>query len=176
MNNQTTSKLYTIITLNETRTILMFVQLTLGQLQNVLPKFVVRILTNEQRHLLPLDGKLKKYSFCNMVIGSSKSLVVEIDFKRFSKLCPSDTFQVFTKTCETINKPICVCLTPTDTDRLKSVKQGNPRIWKVIRPKENGNKETEPNYVVPMTQDDYSLTYLPGNRFYDSERYSRLCA
>ena len=176
MNNETKQKLFTIITLNETRTILMFVQLSLGQLQDVLPKYVVRILTGDQRHLLQIDGKYGKYTFCDMTIGSSKGLVVEIDFERFSKLCPSDTFRVFTKTCETITKPICVGLTPTDTDRLKSVKQGNPRIWKVIRPKENGNKETEPNYVVPMTQDDYSLTYLPGNRFYDSERYSRLCA
>jgi ATP-dependent Clp protease adapter protein ClpS len=176
MNNETKQKMYTVITLNETRTILMFVQLTLGQLQEVLPKYVIRMLTGDQRHLLQIDGKYGKYSFCDMTIGSSKSLVVEIDFKRFSKLCPSDTFQVFTKTCETITKTECVGLNPTDTDTFNSVKRGKPRLWKVVHYSESDKRKNEPNYVVPMTQDDYSLTYLPGNRFYNSERYSRLCA
>jgi hypothetical protein len=173
---ETKSKMFTVITFNDTRTILMFVQLTLGQLQEVLPKYVVRILTNEQRHLLPLDGKYGKYTFCDMTIGSSKGLVVEIDLKRFSKLCPSDTFRVFTKTCETITNTECIGLNPTYTDTINSVKRGKPRLWKVIRNSNGGEKKNEPNYVVPMIQKDYSLIYHPGNRFYNSERFSRLCA
>jgi hypothetical protein len=174
MENKT--KMFTVITLNETRTILMFVQLTLGQLQEVLPKYVVRILTDEQRHLLPLDGKYNNYTFCNMVIGSTNQLVVVLDLKRFEKLFPKEIYRVFTKKSETISKPICVGLTPSDMDCLKSVKRGNPKPWKVVHSSESSKPNNEPSYIVPMIQDYYSVIYHPGNRFYNSERFSRLCA
>ena len=111
-----------------------------------------------------------------MTIGSSKGLVVEIDFKRFSKLCPSDTFQIFTKTCETITKTECIGLNPTDTDTFTSVKRGKQIQWKVVHNSTNEQRNDEPNYVVPMTRDNYTLTYRPGNTFYDNERCNRLRA
>jgi len=173
---ETKTKLYTVFTLNETRTILMYVQLTLGQLQDVLPKYVVRILTNDQRHLLTIDGKYRNYSFCDMTIGLTRGLVVELDFKQFSKLCPSDTFRIFTKTCETNTKTECIGLNHTDTDTIKSVKRGKQIQWKVVHNSTNEQRNDEPNYVVPMTRDNYSLTYRPGNTLYDNERCNRLRA
>ena len=171
---ETKTKLFTIISLNETRTILMFVQLTLGQLQEVLPKYVVRILTNDQRHLLTIDGKYRNYSFCDMTIGLTRGLVVELDFKQFSKLCPSDTFQVFTKTCETNTKTECIGLNPTDT--IKSVKRSRQIQWKVVHNSTNEQRNDEPSYVGPMSWNNYTLTYRPGKILYNNERCNRLRA
>jgi hypothetical protein len=134
------------------------------------------MLTGDQRHLLQIDGKYGRYTFCDMTIGSSKGLVLEIDIKRFTKLFPSDTCRVFTKTCETITKTVCVGLNPTETNTLNSVKRGKPRQWKVVHYSKSEKRKNEPSYVVPMTQNDYSLTYRPGKRFYNSERFSKLCA
>lgn len=138
----------------------------------VFPKYVVRVLTNDQRHLLQIDGKYRNYSFYDMIIGSSDCLVVEIDLKRFTKLFPSETYWVFTKKCEPITQIECT--------GVKSSEKGKPVTQKEQPPKSNGSIHTpkeKPSYYEGITKYlHYSLTYGPGNRFYNSERYSRLCA
>jgi hypothetical protein len=172
MNNENKQRMFTVITFNETRTILMFVQLTQSQLEKVLPKYVVCVLTNNQTHLLQINGSYKHYSFCEMKIGSSKCLVLKIDINRFTKLFPSETYRVFTKKGETITKTECI-----GTSHPKSEKSVSTTDQPSKSNGDNGSQKDKPSYDnQPIFWINYSVIYHPGDRFYNSERYSRLCA
>lgn len=177
MNQQLTSKLYTVITLNETRTVLMFVQLTLGQLQDVLPKYVVRILTNE-RFRLPKESRVKFYTFRELTTDSSRHYVVELDYTRFMKLFENESYHVWRKRIEPVVIELSVPL-PKPEKKSPKVKKSSPKVKHLTNTNNNGDTKhkEKPSYFDGITRFlNYSITYRPGNRLYNNERCNRLRA
>jgi len=173
MNNQTTSKLYKVFTLNETRTILMYIELTMGQLQEVLPKYIVRILTNE-RFRLPKDTSVKSYTFRELTIDSNKHYVVELDYTKFMKLFENDNYKVRKKRIE----PVVIKLPEPEVTSFP-VERPSSKTEKPTHTNNNGDnqRKEKPSYydgVIRFLK--YTLTYRPGNTFYDNERCNRLRA
>lgn len=90
-------KLFTIVTYNESRTVLLYAQVSFRQLELILPFYVVGILVNGLSHVLSIDGKFKKYTFSYITIDSTNCLAVNIGLKRFIKLFPAGSFNVLQK-------------------------------------------------------------------------------
>jgi hypothetical protein len=181
MNNnpELNKRLFTVITLNETRTILMFVQLTLGQLQEVLPKDIVRILKNE-RFRLPKETKVRFYTFRELIIESSRHYVVELNYNRFMKLFENESYHVCRKRIEpvVVELPVPVSL-PKPQRKLPKVKKSSPKVKHLTNTNNNGDTKPKdkPSYYDGITRFlKYSLTYRPGKTLYDNERCNRLRA
>lgn len=102
-------QMYTVVSYNKSRTVIFYSQMSLRQLESLVPKYVVGILVRGLYHLLSIDGKFKKYSFSYITIDSTNCLAVNIGLKRFKKLFPAGSFNVLQKIYETeVNQKVPV--------------------------------------------------------------------
>lgn len=97
MKTEENEKMYTVISFNESKTILRFIQLTILQLEIFFPKYVIRILSDERVLKNRIDIKFRNYSFTVMTIDSKEQLALELVSSEFNELSRAGTFKVLTK-------------------------------------------------------------------------------
>jgi len=160
-------KMYTVVSFNESRTELNYVQLTVCQLEKILPIYIIGILVKGLSHILSIDGKFKKYSFSYMTIDSKNCLAVKIDLNLFTKLFPTGSFKVLTKIRETEVKQ--VVSNSKSSKKSTSGASKTPKLAKLhISPKDTAtssktiaslyNHEKHLNYFF---RDNYTLMSQP---------------
>jgi hypothetical protein len=163
-------KMYTVVSFNESRTELNYVQLTVRQLEKILPIYIIGILVKGLSHLLSIDGKFKKYSFSYMTIDSTNCLAVKIDLDRFTKLFPAGSFTVLTKIRETeVEQEI-----PSSKTTKHSTSRGSKAPMRVIHRGSAQISASSPNisklvyckriFNYPYN-DNYSLMFRPKTFF-----------
>jgi hypothetical protein len=102
---ETKTKMYTVITFNSTRKILMFVELTLCQFEKYFSKDVTKVLSQKGLLQLPETGKIGKISIAKMTLGSTECLVVNLTSRSFNNRFSGGKFTVFTKHPGTLGDP-----------------------------------------------------------------------
>jgi hypothetical protein len=153
MNNETKSKLFTII--SETQSTMRFVQLTLNQMRKLFSKEVIKVLSQERYLFLPVDGKVGRFTIVRMDIGKSYQLVLKLSSREFTKLFPVGNYKIFTKVIGERQKKDETCFR-------ENPPKTQPKM--VVEHNSTQNTSTKPSVAFPNYRD--RLTFYKSNDNY----------
>ncbi len=119
METKTNVRMYTVISLNENKTSMKMVQLTLCQFGKYFSNKVINEMSQRRNILFPLNGKVGKVNIVKMTIKSTKCLVVELREKEFTKYFGSGKFPIYTQPV----KPSSVEIIDGITETVKPTKK-----------------------------------------------------
>ena len=97
METENKQKLFTVISLNGSKTVMRMVQLTRSQFGKFFSKDVINYLLQPNILMFPLDGKIGKVSIVRITLDSTKYLAVELSGSAFTNRFSDGAFNVTTK-------------------------------------------------------------------------------
>jgi hypothetical protein len=100
MEPETKLKMYTVITLDENKTILRYVQLTRCQFGKYFSKDVINFFLHQRTLQLPKTGKIGRIHIIKLTIGLTECLVVNLSSRSFTNRFSGGDFKVITKYIE----------------------------------------------------------------------------
>ena len=97
METENKPKLFTVISLNGSKTVMRVVHLTRSQFGKFFSKDVINYLLQPNILMFPLDGKIGKVSIVRITLDSTKCLAVELSGSAFTNRFSDGAFNVTTK-------------------------------------------------------------------------------
>lgn len=134
MNTEKIQKMYTAVSFNES--LLMYVQLSLKQLEVFFPKYVIRRLLGETEYKGQPDNKFGKFPFTRIILHSEECLAVELTFDQFNHFFSGGSFDVYTKTRKTT---LTIIHNSSETPLIVSEPNPQPKM-EVVQPSTDINE------------------------------------